>query len=80
LLRIPSVILRFRKEKNKVASIGIKVNARKPKIHGDRNNIPHFVSRRANGERLRNDLKEGNALRKFESSSSMGCFLSYGNG
>src|SRR5687767_685594 len=74
---MPSVILRFRKLKNNVASIGSKVKARKPKIQGDRNNIPALNSRRASGGRPRIDLKDGIALRIFESSSIMGRSLSY---
>src|SRR5688572_21496592 len=74
---MPSVILRFRKLKKNVASIGSKVKARKPKIQGDRNNIPALNSRRAIGGRPRIDLKDGIALRIFESSSIMGRSLSY---
>src|SRR5215213_6447712 len=74
---MPSVILRLRKLKNNVASIGSKVKARKPKIQGARNNIPALNSRRASGGRPRIDLKDGIALRIFESSSIMGRSLSY---
>src|SRR6188474_2331478 len=73
---MPSVILRFRKLKKKVASIGRSVKARKPNIQGERNNMPDLNSRRASGGRLRKDLNDGIALRIFESSSSIGCFLS----
>jgi hypothetical protein len=48
-------------------------------IHGERNNNPHEDSRRASVDILRNDLIEGNTFRKFESSSNMGYFLSYGD-
>src|SRR5215207_7832888 len=71
---MPSVILRLTKLKNKVASIGRSVKARKPNIQGER--IPDLNSRRANGGRFLKDLKDGNTLRIFESSSSIGCFLS----
>src|SRR6185503_15599454 len=77
---MPSVILRFRKLKKKVASIGRRVKARKPNIQGERNKIPDLNSRRASGGRLRKDLKDGITFRIFESSSSIGCFLSSKDG
>ena len=76
MLKIPSVILRFRKLKKKVASIGRSVKARKLNIQGERNKIPVLNSRHASKVRFLKNLKDGITFRIFENSSSIGCFLS----